>query len=147
MTLFQALVLFGDKTEDRSEVTFIRARVLSDAPKDTDGQPVKNPAGINIYGAKGFSAGDCEHVVLLSRGIGGLYDLIPQDKVETVLAKMKKKIEQLPEVPLVESEASLMDRKEARKRAADHQRSKRQARQSAGAIDTSLATTTSEQPE
>ena len=145
MSLFQALLLFGNKDEDRSEATFQWARVLTDNAKDADGKPVKNPASIMVYGAKGIAQGDCEDVILISRGIAGLYDLIPADKAEVVLKKMKKTRDQLPTVPLVESTASTKDRATASREARQSRTERRQAR--AGATAASSVMAEVEQPD
>ncbi len=128
--LNQALVLFGSKDSDSSDNNFIWGRVMTANPVDEDGNKVKNPGSIMIYGAKGFSTGDCEQVVLVSRGIGGLYDLVPTDKATLVCTKMGTTIDKLPEPALAESRGARGNRGDASAKAS----ARRQARNGAASL-------------
>lgn len=121
-TVYKALVLVGKVDLDGSDSRFHWAKVISTSPKDSDGNPIKNPGNIMIYGAKGFSQGDCEELLLSARGVEGLFDVIPQDAAEKVLTKLNLTMEEIPEVPLAESSSSSMSRAEASKRARERRR-------------------------
>ena len=77
-----------------------------------------------LYGAKGMSQGDCEEVLLSARGVEGLFDVIPVDAAEKVLAKLNLGMADIPEVPLAESTSSTVSRADASKRARERRRAR-----------------------
>lgn len=129
-TIYQGFLYFGNKDEDRSENPFIWANVITKQPKDEEGNPVKNPGGIMVYGAQGMKPGDCGRYLLLSRGIAGLYNFVPKDKAEELLVELEMEIKDVPEVPLAESTAarSTVSREEASKVAREARQARRGAR-------------------
>ena len=126
-TIYQAFIYFGNKDEDSSDNPYIWGKVITKSPKDENGNAVKNQGSLMIYGAKGISSGDCGRKVLLSRGLPGLYDLVPADKVEELLLELEMEIKDIPEVPLAETTASksTVSREEASKKARAHRQARR----------------------
>ena len=127
-TLVKGLIQFGDIQEDSSEVSFIRGTLLSANPCDEQGNPVSNPGSIMVYSAKGLKTGDCEVALLIKRGLAGLYDFVQPENHDKILKAMNTTLEEIPEIPVVESQASTMDRTEARKRASEKRRKKQELR-------------------
>ena len=121
-TIYKALVLIGKADLDGGDSKFNWAKVISTNPKNSDGEPVKNPGNIMLYGAKGMGQGDCEEVLLSARGVEGLFDVIPVDAAEKVLTKLNLEMADIPEVPLAESTSSTVSREEASKRARERRR-------------------------
>lgn len=121
-TIYRALVLINKADLDSSDSRFNWASVITTNPRDTEGNSVRNPGNIMLYGAKGMSQGDCEELLLKARGVEGLFDVIPVDAADKVLAKLNLTMEEIPEVPLAESSASSMSRAEASKRARERRR-------------------------
>jgi hypothetical protein len=144
-TIFQGFIYFGNKDEDSSENPYIWGKLISKTPKDDEGNDVKNPGSLMIYGAKGIQSGDCGRKVLLSRGIPGLYDLVPADKVDELLVELEMEIHEIPEVPVAESQAakSSISREDASKKA----REARQARRGAKSVVATPVMETAAQPE
>lgn len=141
-TLYRGIILFGSRDEDSNDTSFIWGRVITQSPKDEQGKPVQNPGSVMVYGAKGIGTGDCEEVLLMSRGIGGLYDLVPAAQQEKILNALGTTLDKIPEVPLAESSSTGrgISRDEARERA----RANRQARRNSRAVSPAVAV---EQPE
>lgn len=140
MTVFQATLMFSNRDEDTSETPFIWARVLTQNPLDAEGNPVKNPGSIMIYGSKGVTTGDIGTFLLLSRGIDGLYDFVTPEKETEVLKALGIAKKDLKVVPLVEStSAAGVSRTEARERARTARMARRQSSRAIAATEPASA--------
>lgn len=129
-SIYKAVLLFGNIDLDTGDTPqrYIWGNLISQNPKDDEGNPVRNPGGLMVYNAKGISPGDCEEVLLRSRGVGGLYDLIPAEAASKVLEKLGITMEDLDEVPVVESASTSVDRKTARENARKRRQERSQRR-------------------
>ena len=133
MTIFQGLVNFGQKDEDFGGNSFQWGRLVSKAPKTIEGEPVQNAASIMIYGARGFKPASMSRIVLIGRGVPGLYDFVDPDCTDTLLEELGLvDIKELPEIPVIEAEVNSItpeERKERRKARMDRRRASMNAQQ------------------
>ena len=126
MTYYRACVKMGNISEDSSDTPFIWGTVVSSYLQDEFGKPVSRPASIMIYGYTGVTPGRLHQCVLISRGIPGLFDMVHPDDVDEMLNVLGLKFKELPEPPVIEQEPISVDRGEARKKAREARKARKE---------------------
>lgn len=120
MSIYQALVLIGDASEDNGGTPFRWGTVISKNPTNSEGETVKNPASILLYGSLALKPGSIKRIAVVMKGIPGLYTVVDAESVSDLLTEMDlKDIKELPEIPVIESEVrplSSEERAERRKK-------------------------------
>jgi hypothetical protein len=108
----QAIVLIGDTEEDNAGVTFKWAVPLHS-------KNVKAPRSYMLYaGASNLKKGTCEKVYLVSKGIGGLYNVLTVEQYEELKALAKFEDEEIEWTEVLEYQPrSGVNREEASNKA------------------------------
>lgn len=134
MSIYKVTCILGNKDLDSSDRPFQWATPVCKEAKDENGKAIKNPGSIYLYGTTkdmGLTSGKYAKLVVVSRGLGGLYNIVDPATATEMLADMGfDSIDDLPFIPLVESSSSssTTNRAEARAKA----RAKREERNKAG---------------
>lgn len=145
MSIFQGLVNFGQKDEDFGGNSFQWGRLVSKEPKTIEGKPAVNAASIMIYGARGFKPSSMSRIVLIGRGIPGLYDFVDPSCTDTVLEELGLvDIKELPEIPVIEAEINQITPEERKSRRAS--RLERRRNSMTVQQETAPVTETAEEP-
>ena len=131
MSIYQGLILVGDLAEDNGGTAYRWGTLVSKAPKTIEGEDVTNPASILLYGSADLEPGSMARLVVVCKGIPGLYTVVADSSVDTLLYEMDmESVKDFPEIPVVESDYEPLTREE-RKTRRESRRQKREAAQSA----------------